>query len=1038
MPEDPNMPLWTRIFRRVVRWLVALAATAILLWLGFIFGGKMLCRIAIGQIAKLTNTRIQTASVDFQSNGSVVIKDLLIKPDGNEFPDQTILKAKQVHATYDLASFLTLRPQLKRIDVNDFVFSARYDLDARRWNLSALKLYVPKGSSEKMPLITLGSGILQYSRMSGLESKIVASMSLSAKLGFDSQTRKGYSFDFQTGTQAGGSGESHLAGFWRPGHLEIAGGIASADKSAFEMEWMIDSMAAVLEYDHNDVFTLDMRIFDLHSDQSLELDKVAQMGPAFLETSTPFAALRGFFSRYNPTGNIDLYVKASGNLKQPDKSILTGSVDCKGVTFSQDEFPYTVEQLRGKIDFAGNSVTLNKLSGVHGDVKLSIDGWTRGFSPNWEYDFHITSDNMKLDDDLYKALSPTQKKTWTLFSPSGTASIDYRLRRSSPQSRTKQLAVDLAGVDALYSSFPYPLKDLRGRIFFEQDNVIISDVVSQTDGRRIALDGKVTGQGTERLGYDISIDANNIPLDPALRAALAQRQRDLYDQFKPAGLADGIIKFSKSPQPELPPTFTADLSFKQVSLNSDRFLLPITDVVAAAIFEPDLIDIRKFAGRYGDTPVSLKGQIWPGYQDQPARYSLALEFKGTLLNHDLFELLPESAAKIVADFRPEGKIDLTAKMSKLEPNDSADYRFVINCLGSSVEIPQFSYPLKDITGTITITPNAVEFRDVNAVPGDAVLVKLNTAFIRLDGSVSLENNAFKNALLKIQTNDIFFDSRLGLALPVGMHPLYNKLVPPAHFDLDLDEVRIAPAPDGRKNIDIKGRARLKQCDLKIYGAAAKFDADLDLQRLKITPTADGERYIDIKTAASLKNCSLPISGAKAQLDAVLDIEGLYKTNHDFQNCRLLIDGQSFRILGKTFENLKTEIRYSPEIQTWASRSLTADCYGGKLIGKLEFSKTPETPLGYTLQTSFQNVDLKKILADTEMRSERQDDHTTGKMEGSLNIGAKLGDNASRLGTCKLSIVDMQVGRLSPLAKLLQVLRFSEPTKFAFGQMFLDS
>jgi len=1032
------MPLWARIFRRVVRWFVALAILAVLLWLGFIFGGKILCRIAISQIAKLTNTKIETASVDFHSNGSVVIKELVIKPHENERATQTILKAQKVQARYDLASLLRLRPKLKRIDVNDFVFSAQYDLDTERWNLSAIKLYVPKKSSEKMPVITLGSGILQYSRISGPKVKIVASMPLSAKLGFETETRRGYSFDFQTGTQAVGSGESHLTGFWKPGYLQITGGIASADVSEFEMEWMIGGMAAVLKYDNNDVFDLDMRISDLHSDHSLELDKVAQMGPAFLETSTPFAALRKFFNRYSPRGNVDLNVLASGNLKQPDKATLTGSVHCKGVTICRDTFDYPVEQLKGKVDFTGNTVTLNKLSGVHGDVKLSIDGWTRGFSPNWEYDFRITSDNMKLDEDLYEALSSTQKKMWSLFSPSGTASIDYRVLRSSPQSRTKQLTADLIGVDALYRSFPYPLKNLKGKILFDQDNVIISNIVSDADGRRIALDGKLTGRGTDKLGYDISVKADNIPLDPVLRAALPEGQKDLYDQFSPTGLTDGIIRFSKSPQPEVEPTFSADMSFKQASLTSDRLPLPVTDVTAAAVFEPNRINVSKFAGRYGDTPVSIKGQIWPGYEDQPSRYSLDLEFKDTVLNDDLFELLPESAAKIVADFRPEGRIDLTAKMNNREPNESPDYRFEINCLGNSVEIPQFSYPLKDITGTLTITPQTIEFSDVNAVPGDAVLVKLNTAFIKLDGRVSLENNAFKNALLKIQTNDIFFDSRLGLALPVGMRPLYNKLVPPAHFDLDLDEVWITPDPNGGKNIDIKGRAKLKQCDLKIYGAAATFDANLAIDQLTVTPADNGERHIDVNIVASLENCSLPISGAKAELDANLKMLGQYRTNHGFENCRLLLEGQTFRILGKTFQDVKTRIDYDPELQNWTSSELTADCYDGKLIGKLEFKKSADTAANYTLQTSFQNVDLKKFLSDTKMGSERDNDHTTGKMEGSLNIGARLGDNASRLGTCKLSIVDMQVGRLSPLAKLLQVLRFSEPTKFAFDQMFLDS
>jgi hypothetical protein len=34
--------------------------------------------------------------------------------------------------------------------------------------------------------------------------------------------------------------------------------------------------------------------------------------------------------------------------------------------------------------------------------------------------------------------------------------------------------------------------------------------------------------------------------------------------------------------------------------------------------------------------------------------------------------------------------------------------------------------------------------------------------------------------------------------------------------------------------------------------------------------------------------------------------------------------------------------------------------------------------------------------------------------------------------------DMQVGQLSPLAKLLQVLRLTEPQDYAFDQMFVDS
>jgi hypothetical protein len=60
------------------------------------------------------------------------------------------------------------------------------------------------------------------------------------------------------------------------------------------------------------------------------------------------------------------------------------------------------------------------------------------------------------------------------------------------------------------------------------------------------------------------------------------------------------------------------------------------------------------------------------------------------------------------------------------------------------------------------------------------------------------------------------------------------------------------------------------------------------------------------------------------------------------------------------------------------------------------------------------------------------------MDGLLSINARIGDNSSRVGVCRLTMRDMQVGRLSPLGKLLQVLKLDEPKDFAFDQMFVDS
>jgi hypothetical protein len=102
-------------------------------------------------------------------------------------------------------------------------------------------------------------------------------------------------------------------------------------------------------------------------------------------------------------------------------------------------------------------VTLNSLSGRHGDAELSFRGWCKDFGPGATYDVQIRSDNMPLDADLYDALTTRQQEFWCTFSPTGAAAIDYQFSRTSQTDAQEKLAVELRGADAAYQHFPYPL-----------------------------------------------------------------------------------------------------------------------------------------------------------------------------------------------------------------------------------------------------------------------------------------------------------------------------------------------------------------------------------------------------------------------------------------------------------------------------------------------------------------------------------------------------------------------------------------------------
>ena len=982
--------------KSVIRWLVEVLILVALLWLFFIFAGRALCHVALGQIAELTNTKIKTESVNFHTNGSVLIKKLVISPYEKQSGDEVILQAETVYARFSLSSLLLLRPRLKVIEVNDFVFNAQYDIDTGWWNLSALKIKHPKGTSGKMPRIHLQAGTLQYSKISKGEVKVAISVPLNARFGFDEETQKGYSFDITTSTMVSGYGKSRLTGFWKPGNVTIAGGISSVDVPELEMAWIIDTLAAELKYDPDNTFSLKLRIKDLRTKHSPALDKFALLGPAFLERSSPFAALQKFFNQYQPYGRIDIDLDASGNLNRLSESTLSGKVYCKDVAFCNYKFPYTIEHLVGRIDFTQNSVALNNLNGKHGDVELFFNGWSRDFGPNWKYQIRITSENIALVHELYDVLNTTQKESWLAFSPTGFAAIDYRFSRRSQTDKEKKLTVELRGAEAIYKHFPYPLKNLTGRLFFERGNVILSDVVSQVNECRITLNGEVVTGSTNGPAYDVSVKVNNIPLDSTLEAALPETQRNLYNRIHPTGLADGWVKISG--QGSGPATFTADLSFKKASLKSERFSSPVSDISANAVFTPDLITVKNFSGRYGDGSVSLTGRIWPGRKDQESLYRLSLNFEQVRLNDDLFSFVPESLKEIVAELKSEGKLNISADLNKESLTDPPDYRITIGCLGNSVNFPQFPYPFRDITGTLSITKDSITLKDITATLGDSVPATAQAATIKLNGQIALADGVFSSALLHLSADDIFFDERLGTALPQHIQPLYSSLSPAGRFDLDFENIRVFTTDDGQKSVDFSGDIRFK-------------------------------------------NCRFKISDAETELDAILKMKGLYKTTDGLSNCQAAFDGGTLRILGKSFTNLRADIFYDPDLRCWSTEDLIAECYGGKSVGKFEFKSARGGTDGaseYLLQIGFDNIDLQQFLSDTKNKEISDNGYTSGRMDGFLSINARIGDSSSRIGTCRLAISDMQVGQLSPLAKLLQVLKLTQSKDCVFDQMFVDS
>lgn len=962
-------------------------------WIFYIEMGRTVSYLALKQIEKITNTDITTESIEFRTDGSVFIEQLIINPKKGNGQD-TILKARRVYARINPVSLLQLRPILKVMDIDNFVLDAQYDLDTGLSNLSGFTFKPPKGRINSMPNITLKNGTLQYSKISNGQPTVAVSIPLDASFDLDEESQDGYKFEIITATTSTGFTKNRLTGSWKPGIVTIAGGISSVEVPELEMAWFVDVLAAELKYDQNNEFTLKLNMPDVQSRRSEALDRLVTVGPTFLGKVGLFTALQGFLDQYQPEGLIDIGLTVTGNMGQLSQSKLTGKVQCKDVAIEFFNFPYSIEHMVGQIDFTKNSVKLNNLTGKHENVNFFFNGWVRDFGPDRKFDIRITSDNMPLDNDLYEALNAKQKKFWSAFSPTGLAGVDLQLSRQSQSQNDTKLTLELHDTDAVYMHFPYRLKNLAGKLLFQSNKIFFSNVTSEADERKITINGVIDSSdiNNKPVTYDFIIKVENVPFDTNLEEALTEKQKKLYTQLCPAGFADGWIKLSK--QGSEPESYTAEMSFKEASIKVDQFPLPVSDITAKAIFTPYLIVVKEFSGLYASDKVSLSGQIRLDNLYQQSDYNLKLTLKDTLLDYDLFNLLPVKFRNLISEFKPAGKVTVTADLNKEGPTEPVDYSITLNCLGDTITIPEFPYTLKDIEGDLIIKDNTIKLRELIATTDGNTPAGPKQPRIELNGEIILTAGSYRSALLNLNAENLTFDEYFSRALPENVRPLYERLSPAGSFNLNFKNISFFRADNGRKSIVFNG-------------------------------------------IVDLINSSIKTSGTTMTLNASLNTKGSYVTGEGFTNCNSLLKGGTLNILGKTLNNLTTDICYNPDSGDWFTRNLLADFYGGKVKGKFEIKRPAGRAEEYVLQTAFEKVDLKQFLSDTSSGQAPERGHTGGTMNGSLSLNADFSNNASRIGTCKLSITDMQIGKLSPLAKILQVLQLSLEDH-AFDQMYVDS
>jgi hypothetical protein len=1017
----------------IVMAVLGVAVAGVGLWLR-----RALPRMAVAQIGRLLNARVETGPFDLHRDGSVSVAGLVIRPNGPKAAyDNTILRAEKVYARFGRRSLLSLAPQVTDIRIENFLLDVQLDLETGRWNVGSLRFRGSAGGGGRLPTISLENGKLRYCKVADAAQEVVMSVPIEAHFDRNAEAYPAYRYDIQTSKRSGGYGDSNLAGEWtppgagQPGKLVVEGGLSSTDIPSLERAWAVDVLDADLSYGRDGSYTLKLHMRDVHGKQSPEVDMLQFITPALVGPSGPLRKLQDFFAEYQPTGTVgSITLEAKGNLKNWRDSEIEGDLVCRDISVCDSDFPYRIDHLSGELEFTQSSVRVNRLVGKHGNVNVCLDGWERGTGDSRQYQYQFVSPNMVLDQALHAALSSEQKELWDLCQPTGVVSVDYRLTRTSPTDRRLYLSVDLNDVNATFHSFPYPLAGLTGNLFFDRESLTISDVVSQAGGRQIRLNGKVADRSGSKPGYYISIEAQGIPLDATLRDALPARHRDLFRRCGLGGVADVRARvFSTSaagapggpagvnddapagpraagdangvgePNAAGPVSFLAEVVCREGTLKlplasrepagpgpvpqaaGNERSLAVSNITAEATITPESLSIRKLSGQHGRSPVAMTGSMQFGNDDALRQCRMKVAAEHMPLDESTIGLLPPSLARQVTAFHPTGDVNVVVDLQKADGNEPPEYGVVVDCLGDRIRHERFDYPLQDVRGTISFQKDGIVLENMTAQPQD--------------GPISDSGLRMADSKLQKTTDANPPSVRPGLIRVDGSATLGRDGIEKGAFTLQATDMRFT---------DELGRVLPKMLADPYRALSPRGRFDLDLATLNVSQAAQDEAVVEFGGKVNLNPgsgnsssaCSLKVSGTAVELSGTVEAEGSYGTKRGLAQGRVRLAAERLGIEGKAATHTEVEAVYDPNTRKWVAKDFLGDCYGGRLWGSLEIgaaaARTEEhgdavhdlpgsSGLSYLLQVAFNDVDLQQFLLAGKAENTRQGTPDKGQKTG---------------------------------------------------------
>ncbi len=349
-----------------------------------------------------------------------------------------------------------------------------------------------------------------------------------------------------------------------------------------------------------------------------------------------------------------------------------------------------MSHVTGRLEVHDRFVDLKNIAMRRGTASVDINGritWKSNHGPATTQpvgpNLHVVARNLPLDDELKGALPAAERDWLVAVGATGLIEVEGNVTPSKVQDNSPNPNVDFLFNAHLHNGALWPLGNayalsgISAQMRITPTSFVLTDMTAKrgtgdiAGHLSIAWSAPAPGEPSARPPrIMLSAIAENVPLEPALYAALPDPAKQAWDEIQPQGSINATVEYASALSGAPDPDEKLDLQIHPVQLSVKPQIFPyrMDDVHGLLSVSPTKVLLKQITAHHGKSALAVTGE---GDLGEHPEWVLKLTADPVPLDADAIAAVPETVSDIIKTLKLTGSVGLDFSRLAYRPG-SAD------------------------------------------------------------------------------------------------------------------------------------------------------------------------------------------------------------------------------------------------------------------------------------------------------------------------------------------------------------------------------